>query len=251
MTAYHGGKQKSGLEIAEIIVDTSIEISIDEKMKIKGYCEPFCGMLGVYQHIPFLFEEEGIENLQYKAGDINHSVIAMWKSAQNGWTPPTKSNKEEYEKFKNTTRSSAKKGFIGHACSFGGVYLSSYQSSRCKTLSSSSQNVINIANDLYDVNFKSGEYTMFSHLKGYRIYCDPPYKNHKNKNNNYYDESKNLIRFDHEKFWKWCKMMSMSNIVFVTEFSTPLKDIQIIKNLNKLLGSKGNKGKQTEKLYLL
>ena len=32
-------------------------------------CEPFCGMLGVYQHIPSLFDEEGLANLKYLAGD--------------------------------------------------------------------------------------------------------------------------------------------------------------------------------------
>jgi hypothetical protein len=85
-------------------------------------------MLGVYKHIPELFEEEGYDDLTYLAGDINESVIKMWRAAQNGWKPPTTSSKQEYEKFKKSKHSSPKKGFIGHACSFGGIYLSSYQS---------------------------------------------------------------------------------------------------------------------------
>ena len=62
MSSYHGGKQRIGLEIAENIhlVSTIIEEHTD--FVIKGYCEPFCGMLGVYRHIPELFSELGLEN---------------------------------------------------------------------------------------------------------------------------------------------------------------------------------------------
>jgi hypothetical protein len=70
MTAYHGGKQRIGKQLAEVIVDESIE------------------MLGVYRHIPELFEEEGFEDLQYLAGDANESVVLMWRAAQKGWRPP-------------------------------------------------------------------------------------------------------------------------------------------------------------------
>ena len=52
MTSYHGGKQKIGKKIANIIYEESILIEEETGFKIKGYCEPFCGMLGVYQHIP-------------------------------------------------------------------------------------------------------------------------------------------------------------------------------------------------------
>jgi hypothetical protein len=112
MTAYHGGKQRLGKTLAEIIVDTSLEIAEDNRFELKGYCEPFCGMLGVYQHIPELFEPEGCEPLRsgcepegcepegceeegignrikYLAGDGNGSVIMMWQAAQKGWKPPT------------------------------------------------------------------------------------------------------------------------------------------------------------------
>ena len=86
MASYHGGKKRIGKELANIIVDeTIIE---DEGWDLKGYCEPFCGMLGVYQHIPELFEDEGLK-LKYKAGDTNKSVIMMLNEAKKGWKPPT------------------------------------------------------------------------------------------------------------------------------------------------------------------
>tara|TARA_B110000261_G_C12938236_1_gene299332 strand:- start:12 stop:767 length:756 start_codon:yes stop_codon:yes gene_type:complete len=250
MTAYHGGKQRIGKQLAEIIVDTSIEIAEEENFNIIGYCEPFCGMLGVYKHIPELFEEEEYDNLKYLAGDINESVIKMWKAAQKGWNPPITSSKQEYEKFKKSKTSSPKKGFVGHACSFGGIYLSSYQSSRCKYLQSSSQKVKKISKTLYDLKLKSGVYEQFSKLKGFIIYCDPPYKNENNKNNNYYTEDKVLIKFNHDKFWEWCTKLSKHNIVLVSEFSAP-KNTKKIKNFKSIIGSKGNYGKQTENLYLV
>ncbi len=40
MTAYHGGKQRIGKELAEIIVEESISISDEEDFEIKVYCEP-------------------------------------------------------------------------------------------------------------------------------------------------------------------------------------------------------------------
>ena len=97
MTSYHGGKQRIGKKLANIIVEESVVIAENEGLKIKGYCEPFCGMLGVYQHIPNLYDnelnlrsKEGLENLNYVAGDTNNSVVMMWKAAQKGWKPPTK-----------------------------------------------------------------------------------------------------------------------------------------------------------------
>jgi hypothetical protein len=45
MTTYHGGKQRIGKKIAQIIVEESVDMSEEEGWNIKGYCEPFCGML--------------------------------------------------------------------------------------------------------------------------------------------------------------------------------------------------------------
>ena len=42
MTSYHGGKQRIGEKLAQVIVEESLEISEDEVWTIQGYCEPFC-----------------------------------------------------------------------------------------------------------------------------------------------------------------------------------------------------------------
>ena len=84
MTRYHGGKQRIGKEIANTIFDISTDIEDETEFTIRGYCEPFCGMLGVYQHIPELFDDDDFPPLKYKAGDMNESVIKMWKAVQEG-----------------------------------------------------------------------------------------------------------------------------------------------------------------------
>ena len=117
MSSYCGGKSRIGLKIAKEIY------SMCKEIEIKSYCEPFCGMLGVYQHIPELFRDH-IPELKYKAGDINKSVIMMWKAAQKGWKPPTEPcTRENFEFLRSQISSSVEKGFYGHQCSFGGKYF--------------------------------------------------------------------------------------------------------------------------------
>ena len=112
MTSYHGGKQRIGKKLAKIIVDESIDISIRENFNIQGYCEPFVGMCSIYKHIPNLYIEQGFSNLQYKASDINKSVIMMWKEAQKGFIPPTFVSEKVYKQLKYE-KDSAMRGYIG------------------------------------------------------------------------------------------------------------------------------------------
>jgi hypothetical protein len=65
MCSYHGGKQRIGKRLSSVIADESLVIEDEYDFKIKGYCEPFCGMLGVYKHIPDLFEDHK-PKLKYK-----------------------------------------------------------------------------------------------------------------------------------------------------------------------------------------
>lgn len=215
MTSYHGGKQKTGKQIASAIKQTSEEIMNETGIVVEGYCEPFCGMLGVYKHIPKLFQEY---NLEYKAGDINQSIIEMWNEARSGWIPPISCSEEEYKYIKSKTSSSALKGFIGHASAFGGQYCGSYKKRNETHLQKQSEKVIRIAEELSMVSFISGSYDMFYDLKNYIIYCDPPYQETENK---YYDEYRNNIKFDYDQFIEWCDMMSQKNIIFLSAYNAP------------------------------
>jgi DNA adenine methylase len=228
MTAYHGGKQRAGKTISNIIYQKTLESNIE----IKGYCEPFCGMLGVYQHIPQLFGDK----IKYKAGDLNKSVIMMWKAAQKGWKPPTKPiSREQFYKLKNSDHSPLR-GFVGSLQSFRGVFFGAYYPYKSTRNKNSSEKVQKIAKELKNVDFKSTSYEKYSNLKNYVIYCDPPYQN---TSQFYYENNKRSnLKFNNEEFWKWCKKMAKNNIVFVSEYSAPRPF--------KKIWSKGK-----EKLYLI
>jgi site-specific DNA-adenine methylase len=108
-------------------------------------------------------------------------------------------------------------------------------------------NVKDIAGSLEDVEFTEGEYTQFSNLKGYVIYCDPPYSEY----NDYYDEDHIKISFDTQLFWDWCIKMSDKNIVFISGYSAP-KNTDVVTSIKSNI-SYGNGGtkKRIEKLFVL
>jgi DNA adenine methylase len=243
MTAYHGGKQKIGKELAQVIYKVALELEEDEGFEIKGYCEPFCGMLGVYQHIPELFEDHK-PGLKYKAGDLNRSVVMMWQEAQLGWIPPTTCSKEKYQRLRYNDKDSAEKGFIGHQFSFGGIYFGSFAPNygKSKNQKKASDTVIKIGENLESVSFSYGNYEQFSKLKNYVIYCDPPYTGTAQK----YNET-----FNTEDFWDWCIKMSKNNIIFVSEYGAPKPFKKIWSKTIKSGSYKGYKTNKSEKLYVI
>jgi DNA adenine methylase len=246
MTSYHGGKQRIGKKLASIIHKESMDISEEEGLQIKGYCEPFSGMLGVYQHIPELFKEHKPE-LEYKAGDTRDSVIMMWKAAQQGWEPPSNVSEEEYNRLKNAP-DSAMKGYVGHQYSFGGQYFKGYSPKYGKAIDSSPavKRVVNIAKKVSNsrVSFSAKPYTQYTNLKNYVIYCDPPYSNR---------EQCYKGSFDSEKFYEWCREMSKNNIVFVSEYKAPDDFEKIWSKVVKITGlqAKGGCSTRSENLYLV
>jgi site-specific DNA-adenine methylase len=263
MTSYHGGKQKIGKQIASVInnyIYQYSEYSEYSDYSIKGYCEPFCGMLGVYQHVYTGIIEEVPKNFKFLAGDYNESLIMMWKKAQKGWMPPKYCSEEKYEKLKNSTKPSAEKGFIGHQYSYGGQYFKGYRGKykNKDRYEKAAENVSNIAKSLKNVKFKHGSYTQFSKLKGYVIYCDPPYSVGESY---YFDEKRNRLQFDHIEFWKWCIKMSNNNIVFVSDYSFPSKQLKkelgfipkvktVFRKKVNLTGASPKNRQRIEKLYI-
>lgn len=253
MTSYHGGKQRIGKQIAQKIYDVATSIECESKEPFNGYCEPFCGMCGVYRYIPDLFEEHK-PKMKYKAGDKNKSVIMMWKKTQSGWTPPNNCTEEYYQELRYNNIHSAEKGFLGHACSFRGLFCNSYRwkyvHNKKSILQKNSDNVKNMAHKMHNVEFIDGEYTNFSSIKNYIIYCDPPYRTC----NKYRDVNRNKIIFDHDKFWKWCKTMSHNNLVFVSEYEIPNNlEYTILYDATTTNRYKNNTNgrKPTEKLYMI
>jgi len=253
MASYHGGKKRIGKELANIIVDKTIDIieKDNKSWNLKGYCEPFCGMLGVYQHIPKLFEDEGLK-LKYKSGDTNKSVIMMWNEAKKGWKPPTNITEKRYNKLKFSSPS-PEKGYVGHQYSFGSQFFKGYapkygKKSNFLNVALNVSNIGKLMND-YNVVFKDESYTQYSNLKNYVIYCDPPYIGTEQRYKN---------SFDSNSFYNWCRKMSEDNIIFISEYKVPQDFKEIWSKNTKVTGKtiskkygKGNSSNRCEKLFLL
>lgn len=241
MTSYNGGKQKVGKRFADVLFTSAIIMAEERNIKIKGYCEPMCGMLGVYQYVHELFSLYD-PDMKFKAGDVNESVILMWKALQKGWKPSRSISEKRYEKLKKSKdRSSAEKGYFGHQYSFGGKYFKGFSGKYGKVFNS--KNVIdkisNIAKSMKDVEFSSGDYKQFSGLKNYIIYCDPPYYN----TESHYKEK----NFNHDEFHRWVKEMSKNNLVFVSEYTAPKDFTKLISISNKLTGVSPSQIKKSKK----
>lgn len=120
MVLYHGGKKQYGHKIAETIISL-----LPEGREFTVYCEPFCGMLGVFRHMlmkatPTLFQS-------YFAGDLHASVIAMWQAIQQGWLPPEDGKQlltqETFEKLDRQSSPGPLKAYMGFGFSYGGQFF--------------------------------------------------------------------------------------------------------------------------------
>ena len=109
-----------------------------------------------------------------------------------------------------------------------GVFRSTYFS--LNNIKLQSEHAVEIAKKVKDVKLKVGDYSTFSNLKGYIIYCDPPYKNSGSPYSigDVYDTN-----FDYDKFVEWCLKMSENNIVFISEYTKPCKDSELVWKKNK------------------
>ena len=237
--SYQGGKQKLGKKIHYII--SLIEKDILKNDKKLDYFEPFVGFCGVIKH----FNDE---DRNCTASDLNEDIIKMWKSIQKGWDPPNHCNKDEYEKLKKSKSHSAKRGFIGTACSYGGIYFVGYRSKqkfKHKTINSVSltkRSVLKTKDKIKNINFlKSKSYDKFNPVKKL-IYCDPPYASNKYTQSEYFN-------FDSEKFWNTMRKWSESNIVVISERKAPT-DFKKIWGTNFSVTQHGKVNKQNECLFI-
>jgi DNA adenine methylase len=212
---YYGGKEKLGAEIAEIVASHADVI----KGGPVGYLEPFVGIAGVYRHMPGLLGDynEWNEPIDYLAGDVNQAVITMWRAVQEGWVPPTHITEKKYNALRNSRDITPEHGFYGHACSFMTRYLGTFYDKSLKRLPLYSSRVADAGKKMRNVRFYAADYRAFSNVRDYIIYCDPPYQ----KTQNHYSDGYNHVKFDHDRFWKWCDDMARYNVVIVSERSSP------------------------------
>lgn len=230
---YHGGKNRTGKQIACFIVNEC------EKRQIcpDGYAELFSGMMGVYKHIPKLFEKiekKCNHKMEFIASDINESIIKMWKSLQSGWIPPRYMiSEEQYDKLRKSKSSSALKGYVGHYYGWSGQYFGTFDA-KLKTPSqvfNRPDKLIEVSNELKMVHFKTADYTKWRKLRNFVIYLDSPYED---VNSNYYQEGGiKRPKFDHKKYWEWVRKLSRNNLVFASAYKAPSDFTQVFEIKSK------------------
>ena len=236
---YLGGKNRLGKQISQVLLKYAPPDTV------KGYCEPFCGSLGVMVHMVDHYKDT-------RAYDKCKDIILLWKGLKSGkFKLPRNVSEKTWNKYKKDPKPSAMRAFVGFGCSYAGRWFNSYIGKY-----PDSMKYIR-----YSINStkKKGEYVKkikkIGHkdyrkikLKGFLIYCDPPY----NGTTNVGDQK---FEFDSELFWDTVRRWSKNNVVIVSEYKAPKdfkciwkKEIFVYASVKKKNGKKMNK--TIEKLFI-
>lgn len=251
---YLGGKQRLGKRISPVLYD------LWDSTKYNGYLEPFCGSLGVFQHMTNLPKARTIV-----ANDYHSDLIAMWKAVQSGeFVPPSSVSEAEYNEAKEIPSPNAMKAFIGFGMSFGGrffgAYAPNYLGDKKEDFHKEMVNSLNrIAPKIRGskVKFTNSKYQSLRPTKKL-IYCDPPYEYSKYPIK-YRTDVKHYDTFDNEEFWEIMRKWSKTNLVIISEVNAPPDFIAIwdaeryrsaAQSKKTRFKSKTTETHQNEKLYV-
>jgi DNA adenine methylase len=242
---YVGSKNRHAKEILSAIDN---EVGIIKYLKFFNWVEPFVGGCN-------MIDKVGKLPLTRYGNDINQYIICMFRSLQNGWTPPDNISEELYKELQAESKShysifsnrTALIGFAGIGCSYSGKWFGGYARGKDNNGNDrnycleSKKNLLAQANNLKDVTFTSGDYKEMYIPELSIVYCDPPYQ----------DTTKYKDSIEHKEFWDWCNVQtSIGNKVFVSEYSAPegwrcIWEKVVNSSLTKETGSK----KAIEKLF--
>ena len=231
---YMGSKARIAKHIAPIINEAV--------KKSNGMLfEPFCGGCNITPHFAG----------RVFANDLNEDLISLFKDAISGRTFPEYVDIEMYKAAKNGDYDKALTAYIGFCASYNGRYFAGFVGNGCtsygkkrdyqKEAIKSFNRTVEALRGMPSLTLSSVPYTEMEIPENSVIYCDPPYDGttqYKNKG------------FNHDRFWQWAEMMSESNTVFVSEYSTR-SDLFIPTWSHDINSSLGRTSKRaTEKLYI-
>ena len=237
MTAYIGGKNRIGKEIANII----IKLNVDNL----PYLEPFVGMMGITRHLP------GKKLIT----DLNPDLVSLWTDIFNDtMIYPETITKEEFYEMKKSSIVSSHKCFVLAACCFSGCYGVSYALNfkggqhKIRRAKHGLEKVRTMINK-DDITFLEPQDYSFLNPVGFCIYCDPPYQNTCQKT---YPS-----KFDSTKFWETMRVWSKTNLVIISELVAPddfkciwTKDIHTSNGASTLKRNVNNQRRREEKLFI-
>jgi len=235
---YMGSKNRFSKELIPIIQSY---ITSD----IKGYLEPFVGGANVIDKI----------NCTKKyACDLNEYLIELLKHIQKDVSDiPDFILKEDYIAIKNNKSNHPiwYQGLIGF-CSFGNKFWNGYASNGKEDLTgertkSYFKSIKEQSENLKNITFKNCSFQDVNNIKGFVIYCDPPYRG----TTKYKTEE-----FPYEEYYDWCRKMAKHNVVICSEYWMPEdfkciweKETKANFDSNRIKGGESNN--RMEKLFIL
>lgn len=201
---YMGGKSRIAKELTAVMLAQSPGRSV--------YVEPFLGGGAVAAHMGQHFEIA-----QYS--DFHEDLMLMWASVLDGWVPPTDVTYEEYQAERYAATPSARRGFVGYGCSFGGRWFEGYARYKETNFAKSSSGVVvkqrqgmTPARDFKA--FAASFFDLETPPPGAVAYMDPPYANTKGYSK--------MGAFDSVRFWVQAQEWAESGVdVYVSEYAAP------------------------------
>ena len=209
-----------------------------------GYIEPFVGGANIIDKI----------DCDKRYGfDIHKQLIAFLNGLSTGYKPPKHITETEYKYIKThqSEYSDCFLGYVGFQLSYGAKWFDTFRrekEGKRKYDEEEYKNVMKQAPNLRGIKFynKSFQELNINKIKGYVIYCDPPYRNTAKYATN---------DFPYDKFYQWCRDLSKNNIVLISAYSMPddfeyiwKKDYKCLIYSSKNINDKANN--RVEKLFI-
>lgn len=201
---YMGSKNRIAKHILPIMVKAAQDNGITK------WVEPFVGGGNMIDKVPNNFRRIGID---YNA----HTIEALIAIRDLVDRLPNEVTVEYYNSLKGTNPDPIT-SLIRFGASFGGKFENGYARSFTNkgiprnNWDEAKRNARKQSPNLQGVDLLIGSYEEYSYLEDCLIYCDPPYEG---------TTSYKTGKFDHEKFWEWCRSMGKNNLVFISEYKAP------------------------------
>ena len=200
------------------------------------YYEPFLGGCSI---LPFM------ANPRF-GSDIQPELAMLYDAIRDGWQPPRVVTEDEYRQLK-AAPPSALKAFVGYGCSYGGKFFGGYaQDPTGRNYASNCTNwCAKVAPRLQGAQFTCVDYASVSYADNSLIYCDPPY----------FSTTGYSTKFDHARFWQWCRdMAAAGHTLLVSEYTAP-SDVPVLLEFQRSIEMRSSVKTaaliRTERLYLL
>ena len=233
---YMGSKKRLSKELVPIIQNYITENTV-------GYIEPFVGGANIIDKI----------KCDNRYGfDSHKQLIELFIKLQNDIDGiPNEIPYEEYMEVKNNKENYEDwyLGLVGFLGSFGAKYFGGYARHNKDDFTEQIQrgsikNLKKQYDDLKDVKFECKDFREIKDIKGYVIYCDPPYKG---------ATKYSTKEFPYDEFYNWCREMSKDNVVLISEYNMPEDFKCIWQKDNKINfdSNRTNANSKIEKLFII